>query len=464
MTVQIVSSADYSDLRGPYCETRPGGCCPGRMDECSVPILGTLCYCDEFCNRTRSEDCCPDYWTFCKGQPAPPPPPIPQPVKRCYNGGRYYNYGEEIKLNCNKCKCDSVNPSTIEFLCEQNVCLVEPGVISSINSNRQLGWSASNYSMFWGKTLDDGITYKTGTLLPHRTVKRMMPVKVKKVGKLPNSFDARNKWPGWILGPADQGWCGASWAVSTASVASDRYAIMSKGLTRVDLSPQHLLSCNKGQRGCQGGHLSRAWTFIRKFGLVDESCYPWTGTPTKCKIPKRATLITANCPPVSGQGLRTDLYRVGPAYKIQSEGDIMEEIIQSGPVQATMKVHQDFFSYKTGVYTKSNMDRDTKTFGYHSVKIIGWGEETDIYGQPIKYWLAANSWGPHWGENGFFKIRRGTNECEIEEFVLAAWAETDDPSRDIVNRFQQEFRAAHPTYVNRINNTLYFDRWDRRYG
>ena len=32
----------------------------------------------------------------------------------------------------------------------------------------------------------------------------MMPVKVKSKGKLPNSFDARNKWPGWISGPADQ--------------------------------------------------------------------------------------------------------------------------------------------------------------------------------------------------------------------------------------------------------------------
>ncbi|EEB15872.1 hypothetical protein Phum_PHUM394020, partial [Pediculus humanus corporis] len=72
-----VRASDFSDLRGPYCEKRSGGCCPGRMDECSVPILGTLCYCDEFCNRTRSDDCCPDYWTFCKGFPVPSPAPEP---------------------------------------------------------------------------------------------------------------------------------------------------------------------------------------------------------------------------------------------------------------------------------------------------------------------------------------------------------------------------------------------------
>jgi Papain family cysteine protease len=38
--------------------------------------------------------------------------------------------------------------------------------------------------------------------------------------------------------------------------------------------------------------------------------------------------------------------------------------------------------------------------------------------------LAVNSWGTGWGERGMFRIRRGSNECEIEEFVLAAWAQT----------------------------------------
>ena len=63
------------DVMGPYCETRPNRCCPGRIDECSVPILDTLCYCDVFCNRSRS-DCCPDYFSFCLGQRPSTPPTI----------------------------------------------------------------------------------------------------------------------------------------------------------------------------------------------------------------------------------------------------------------------------------------------------------------------------------------------------------------------------------------------------
>ncbi len=56
------------DIAGPYCETRRGDrCCFGRNDRCAVPILDTLCYCDQFCNRTSSIDCCPDYFENCLG-------------------------------------------------------------------------------------------------------------------------------------------------------------------------------------------------------------------------------------------------------------------------------------------------------------------------------------------------------------------------------------------------------------
>ncbi|EPB68436.1 hypothetical protein ANCCEY_12475 [Ancylostoma ceylanicum] len=35
----------------------------------------------------------------------------------------------------------------------------------------------------------------------------------------------------------------------------------------------------------------------------------------------------------------------------------------------------------------------------------------------------ANSWNTDWGENGFFRMVRGVNECGIEDFVVAGLPE-----------------------------------------
>lgn len=96
-----------------------------------------------------------------------------------------------------------------------------------------------------------------------------------------------------------------------------------------------------------------------------------------------------------------------------NEASIRQEIFSNGPVVAAFNVYEDFYSYRSGVYhhVYGNM------VGGHAVKIIGWGSEA---GTP--YWLVANSWNVTWGLGGFFKIRRGTNECGFESYVVAGMA------------------------------------------
>lgn len=420
------ATPNYAGLpRGPYCAGRypEGSCCLGRKDDCSAPILTTTCYCDEFCNRTREEDCCPDYWSHCRGIYIPAPP---EEIRLCRFQGKDYSDGTIFKLNCNMCKCTTTLNGRAEVLCEQNRCIVEPDLLDELKIQRySLGWQSTNQSKFWGRTLEEGVQLRLGTLNPSKSVYRMNPVRrIYNPDTLPREFDTRTRWPRQISGIRDQEWCGASWALSTVDVATDRFAIMSKGAEAIELSAQHLLSCNnRGQQGCKGGYLDRAWLYLRKFGLVDEDCYPWIGKNEKCKLRKRNSLKTAHCgnPP---NPLRTELYKVGPAYRLGNETDIMQEILTSGPVQATMRVHQDFFVYQSGIYEHSKVTEQYQT-GYHSVRIIGWGEEYTTSNRiPEKYWLVANSWGTDWGENGLFKIAKGTNECEIENFVLAVWAKT----------------------------------------
>lgn len=68
--------------------------------------------------------------------------------------------------------------------------------------------------------------------------------------------------------------------------------------------------------------------------LVDKECYSWTGKNDQCRLRKRSNLKAAGCrnPP---NPLRTELYKVGPAYRLGNETDIMQEILTSGPVQGS---------------------------------------------------------------------------------------------------------------------------------
>ncbi|KAG8291690.1 Tubulointerstitial nephritis antigen-like [Homalodisca vitripennis] len=65
LALGVAGLSDLSDIPGSYCGLRRIPCCTSREDSCSVPILGTLCYCDQFCNRAYNDDCCPDYRYVC---------------------------------------------------------------------------------------------------------------------------------------------------------------------------------------------------------------------------------------------------------------------------------------------------------------------------------------------------------------------------------------------------------------
>ncbi|XP_056597162.1 tubulointerstitial nephritis antigen-like [Triplophysa dalaica] len=425
---ELASPLHLSGIRDPYgsyCERR-GGCCPGRNDQCTVPYMDTICYCDLFCNRTIA-DCCPDFWNHCLGT-APP-----FPTSSCERNGQRFHSGATYKENCNLCTCGQNG----RWECEDHACLIDADMIQEVNS-RGYGWRAANYSHFWGMTLDEGLRYRLGTQRPSRTIMNMNEIQMNMNGKdhLPSYFNAAEKWPGKIHEPLDQGNCNASWAFSTAAVASDRISIQSMGHMTPQLSPQNLISCDKRhQGGCAGGRIDGAWWYLRRRGVVTEECYPFSlpqQTPTevaRCMMQSRAVgrgkrQATAHCP--NSHSYHNDIYQSTPPYRLSSnDKEIMKEIMDNGPVQAIMEVHEDFFVYKSGIYKHTDVNnykpQQNRKHATHSVRITGWGEERDNNGRTNKYWIAANSWGKNWGEDGYFRIARGENECEIETFVIGVW-------------------------------------------
>ena len=106
-------------------------------------------------------------------------------------------------------------------------------------------------------------------------------------------------------------------------------------------------------------------------------------------------------------------------------------------MKAVMQVHTDLFMYSSGIYSLTSLGID-RLAGYHSVRIVGWGQKAGI-----KFWKVANSWGQEWGERGYFRIRRGEDECRIESFVIGAWPATKSKNSRQRHRNRDRYGGHH---------------------
>lgn len=84
-----------------------------------------------------------------------------------------------------------------------------------------------------------------------------------------------------------------------------------------------------------------------------------------------------------------------------------------------LQVYPDFMHYREGIYHHTGLAEPFNPFELtnHAVLLVGYGR-CQKTGQ--KYWIVKNSWGTGWGEDGYFRIRRGSDECAIESIAVAA--------------------------------------------
>jgi cathepsin X len=85
---------------------------------------------------------------------------------------------------------------------------------------------------------------------------------------------------------------------------------------------------------------------------------------------------------------------------------MMAEIYARGPIACTIAVTKDFLNYSGGIF---NDTTGAKALD-HEISVVGWNVSSS--GEP--YWIGRNSWGTYWGEQGWFKIIRGTDNLGIE--------------------------------------------------
>lgn len=185
---------------------------------------------------------------------------------------------------------------------------------------------------------------------------------------MPDYFDARTQWPNCktINQIRDQGSCGSCWAFGATEAFSDRFCIASNGKINLELSPADLLSCCKDcGNGCLGGLPSKAWNYFKTYGVVSgglygthHTCQPYefepcehhmTGQRPQCVPPSYTPSCSSECDPKYNGTYMEDKYYASSSYRLpKNVKQIQLEILQNGPVEASMIVYEDFHHYRSG--------------------------------------------------------------------------------------------------------------------
>ena len=156
------------------------------------------------------------------------------------------------------------------------------------------------------------------------------------------------------------------------------------------------------RNGCQGGNHLTQWIAQAEpgGGRVARWADPYNGNGNDVNA----------CGTVDAKAIKFSVTK-GSVYKIPvgAVETMKTQIYAGGSIGAGCDVYKDLSAYSGGVYIKSSDDYT----GAHAVALVGWGTDGGV-----DYWHLANSWGKGWGESGYGRIRRGTNEVKIENEVM----------------------------------------------
>lgn len=275
-----------------------------------------------------------------------------------------------------------------------------------------------------------------------------------------------------ITQPPNQYLCGSCWAVSSSTSLADCFLVSGKVSSNPLISATYALACYS-QSKCGGGNAAVLANDIADHGIGSDHCvdYSWCSTNGVCngdpkhhfdqKIDLSQFIPSCGCYDNSNKHL---IFYIAPSPKnmyIGSSPDITidnfaltlkKHIFSVGPVVGAYLVYGNFM---TGAFTRSKAtkgvyldsalynDDGTVSFpaindvnyplassnykGSHAVSIIGWGVAKSISTsasktEDVPYWYVRNSWGPLWGDGGFFKIAMYPHNriCQFDNLVQIA--------------------------------------------
>lgn len=254
---------------------------------------------------------------------------------------------------------------------------------------------------------------------------------------IPAAFDWRDH--GAITPVRDQASCGSCWAESAVGNMESIWYLANKDKLKaiVPLSVEQVVECDPHDYACYGGFPKGGYEYVLEHGgLASEADYPYSkGGKTICLANQtyNQTCGDGMCddPPLTNWcDLKCSDNKHKSAARISSwsalptdEDKIAAFLVQHGPVSVGMNAQGGFLGvlfpwlqfYKHGVANPRGCKGSTLSSIDHGVLLVGFGEDSGK-----KYWTVKNSWGPKWGEEGYFRLQRGEGLCAINLMATSA--------------------------------------------
>jgi C1A family cysteine protease len=252
----------------------------------------------------------------------------------------------------------------------------------------QFGYTSRSDILREEKSLSSNNAFKHATY----TVSTASP-KFSLFGPAHGHYDLRTKHR--VTTPSDQGACGDCYAYASTAAIEYWYAHL-KNYKSVPpkFSEKEVSACtsvnDEPNTRCRGGLMEYVYDYGKTFSLSTKGEY----NRKKCGVSLAPSHLRINSFDV--QGIE---------YNNALEQHIPHLLKKYGPITIGIDSDNDYIdNYVGGTFPEQHCGQDID----HAVAIVGY-TDTD--------YIIKNSWGTDWGEDGFFRLKRGVNACGLATYV-----------------------------------------------